>query len=401
MSCKLERPSQQALFDRVKDMFSSTVLGGAPVIPESNEWYAVSLNYAMAEEFYAISEQSWRESDPRYACCDNLVDLAERDGVYPRPASPAQGYIRIIGTAGASLPQNMVFTFGGQNYVPASTIPGAMPDAGELIIRVQAVVPGSAGNISGQVTGQIQTPPPGVDAEVSLYGGRFCDGAEAEGCEPFRARYLERLAYKRNYGIDWIKQKVLEWPCVTDVCERAGVCCDIPLEDYGKNVKCNAEVKLYAIFDGTFPCGMAPECITDEITEWIFGIQQGTGQGQAEWGMFGKIYTATPAYVRVVVDGLACASPSATQEINRRVRDFVTRLCPSTTLSIDDLNSIIKQILGSGIEFSAAIEVIDPEDDNVRINSCGDAEPQCDVRVCLGEDVLFIGMTAVTAGLCV
>lgn len=401
MSCKLERPSQQALFERVQDMFSSTVLGGAPIIPESNEWYAVALNYAMAEEFYAISEQTWRERDPRHACCDNLVDMAELDGVYPRPAMAAQGYLRITGDPGAALPQDLVFVFGDQSYVPASTIPGGMPDSGELVIRVQAIVPGPAGNLAAQTTGQIQTPPTGIDPEVMVYGGRFCGGRDAEQCEQFRSRYLERLAYKRSYGVDWIKEKVLEWPCVTSVCERGGVCCDIPLEDYGKTVKCNQEVKLYAIFDGTFPCGLAPECITDEITNWIFGDIQGTGTGQAEWGMYGKIYTARAAYIHVSVGGLACASPSALTEVNSRIRDFVSRICPSDILSMDDLNSIIKQVLGSGIEFTAIISVPDPNETGIRINMCGDAEPLCDVKVCMNSDVEFTGLTAVNAGLCV
>lgn len=401
MSCKLSRPSQQDLFNRVRDMFSSTVLGGANVIPESNEWYAVSLNYAMSEEFYAISEQAWRERDPRYACCDNLVSMAELDGVYPRPATSAQGYVRITGTANANLNQGLVFNFGDQQYIPATTVPAKIPATGEVILRVQAVVPGPLSNAAGPMTGTIETPPAGVNAAVTAYGNRFCDGADAETCEQFRSRYLERLSYKRNYGVDWIKQKVLEWPCVTDVCVREGACCLVTPETYGETIQCKKAVELYAIFDGTFPCGMAPECVTDEITEWIFGEIQGIGQGQAEWGMFGKIYTAVPGYVRVIVEGLACVGPSQQQEINDRIRDYVSRLCPSIALRLDDVNAIIKQVLGPGIDFQASLAKGTPVQGDFNITSCGDADPYCDVRICMNSDVEFVGVTAVNSGLCV
>lgn len=401
MSCKLTRPAPQDLFARVRDMFSSTVLAGAPIIPESNEWYAVSLNYAMAEEFYAISEQSWRERDPRFACCENLISMAELDGVYPKPATPAQGYVKITGEAGAALNQGLVFTFGTSEYIPAGTVPGTLSASGDAVVRVQAVVPGTQANAAVPQTGSIESPPPGVNATVTAYGNRFCGGTDAESCEQFRGRYLERLSFKRNYGLDWIKEKVLEWPCVTDVCVRGGNCCEISLEDYGKNISCNTAVELYAIFDGTFPCGMAPECVTDEITEWIFGAMQGVGEGQAEWGMFGKIYTATPAYVRVIVDGLACSSPAATQEVNNRVRDFISRLCPSTTLFISDIETIVRQVLGGSTEFTANITTVIPNDPNIAMTICGDAEPGCDIRICMSQDVEFSGINAVNAGLCV
>ena len=62
MSCIILRPDPQVLFNSLKDAFSSTVLGGGKVIPESNEWYVVTNDYAAAEQFYAIADQMWRET---------------------------------------------------------------------------------------------------------------------------------------------------------------------------------------------------------------------------------------------------------------------------------------------------------------------------------------------------
>ena len=81
-------------------MFSSTVLGGGKVIPESNEWYVVSNDYAAAEQFYAIADQMWRETNPETACCENLYKMAAQHGVFPRPATHAEGYAKLTGVPG-------------------------------------------------------------------------------------------------------------------------------------------------------------------------------------------------------------------------------------------------------------------------------------------------------------
>lgn len=390
------------LFDRVKNMFSSTVLGGGNVIPESNEWYVVSLNYAMSEEFYSLSEQAWRERDPRFACCDNLIKLAELDGVYPRPATFAQGYIRVTGAVGSALIQSMEFQFGQQKYSPVSTVPAEIPVSGEVIIRASAVEPGSDGNVPSSTTnvGQLLTPLPGIDNAVTVYGGRFCGGAPAETCEQLRSRYLDRMRYKSNYGVDWVKQKVLEWPCVTMVCERSGSCCTVTLDQLGQTINCTSKIEVYAIFDDTFPCGLAPACVTDEITEWLFGEVQGMGTGQAEWGMIGKVYTATAAYVDVIIDGLSCTSPSQASEIEARVYDFTSTICPSQPLQLNDLKVIISQLMGTTVNYDVVIRPVIVDDPNIYISACGDADPSCDYKICVRE-VQFVNGSAVNTGACI
>lgn len=83
MACIIPRPDPKILFDQIKNQFSSTVLGGGQVIPESNEWYVVANDYAAAEQFFAIADQMWREANPETACCDNLYKMAAQHGVFP------------------------------------------------------------------------------------------------------------------------------------------------------------------------------------------------------------------------------------------------------------------------------------------------------------------------------
>ena len=107
MTCIILRPDPKQLFDQIKNQFSSTVLGGEQVIPESNEWYVVSNDYAMAEQYFAIADQMWRETNPETACCENLYKMAAQNGVFPYPASHAQGYAKLTGEVGSPVPQSL------------------------------------------------------------------------------------------------------------------------------------------------------------------------------------------------------------------------------------------------------------------------------------------------------
>ncbi len=387
MTCLIERPDPRTLFESLKTMFSTNVLGGANVIPESNEWYVVSNDYATAEQFFSIGEQQWKERDPRFACCDNLIAMAEIDGIYPRPATFAEGYIQITGAALSSLASSIEATIGGNNYISIGSIPATLDTSGQVVLRMRALEPGSASNLkAGTTTGTLTTDMPGINPTVNVYGGQFCGGQEAEECEQFRVRYLERMKYEPKKDLAWVKRKLLEWPCVSSVCERAGSCCyPDDVKDWETGIDCNRPIRLYAMFDNTFPCGAAPEGIIRDIDEWMFGLIQGIGQGEAPIGVFGKIYPFQATFVDIRIDGLNCTSPAIVNEIRERLTEYVARICPSQTLLMQDLKAIVAQLmLGTG-NFEVVIDKTDEDDPNLMINECGDAEPACDYRICLNS----------------
>lgn len=385
MACEIERPSPRTLFESIKSMFSSNVLGGAPVIPESNEWYVVSNDYAMAEQFYSVSEQAWKEKDPRYACCDNLIEMAAMDGFYPMPATFASGYIQLTGEAGAFLPSSIEATINGQVYVNAGPVPSNITNAGHATVRMRALEPGTRGNISsGNVSGNLNSLIVGVNNIVTVFGNQFCGGAAAEECEPFRSRYLERMKYKPNFQLDRLKEALLTWPCITSVCERAGTCCyDNDVQNYVGGVDCGRPIRLYAVFDGVFEFGAAPAEQIREINEWLFGVVQGIGEGAAPWGVTGNIYPFTGGYISIDIDGMACTSPATTNEIRRRVTEYVSRLCPSEILYVRTIEMIVAQLTGGAGNFDV---ILRSENSNISIDpGCGDAIPDCDYRIVLND----------------
>lgn len=381
MACTIERPTVTQLWQDTSTRFSANVLGGAPIIPESNEYYAVAIDVAMQQDFFAYAEQMWREQDPRYACCENLIEHAKRRGFYPRPASFAQGYVKLTGTAGTALTQGLQFRFSNQTFEPASIVPEAMPDSGELVLRVASTDAGEAGNIN-ETSGVLLTQIPGIATNVSSFGGTFCGGAESEDCEQFRSRYLERLAYRPRLSLEWFKEKVKEWPCVTDVFDLGPNCCETNLVG---DVLCPNKIEFYVLFRNTFDCGLAPQCVVDEITDWLFGEQQGLGLGEAEFGICGSVRTATAVQLNITLNGLSCATPSQGRIVQDRIRDYINRLAPATTLKADALRFIGLQVLGAEAEFDAVITPAFENQEGVFFDHCGDAVIDCDYKACVAS----------------
>lgn len=392
MPCIILRPDPAQLFDQIKNQFSSTVLGGAQVIPESNEWYVVSNDYAMAEQYFAIADQMWRENNPEFACCDNLYKMAAQHGVFPRPASYAEGYAKLTGTVGSPVPSPLEIGTSIGTFVSVGTIPLKIPDSGSVIIRIRSLAPGSEFNANGNVTtGTLVTPAPGIDADVTICGGQFCGGKEAETCEEFRKRYLERLAYQPRATMAWIKEKLLEFPCATRVCVREGACCRCVPECSECGCKnCGNRMEFYVLFDDVFPCGIPPQNVVDDITVWLFGDPQGYGEGQVEIGVCGSIYMPKALPVNVFIDIAGCPSSAQKQIIEDQIRALFKQICPSMPLLIKQLELIIAAVIGPEINTQVRFEIEGYQDqkpnpfprDMVFMTPCG-LEPECDVLPCL------------------
>lgn len=414
MVCNLTRPDAQTLFNRYRDLFQNTVLGGATVIPESNEWYAVSLNYALGESFYAISEQAWKERDPRQACAENLIAMAADDGVFPRAAVSAQGYLKLTGLAGTALPNPLEFTVDGETFLTAhdATQPAVLDATGTAVVRVRATVPGSNGNLTA-ATGDLVTAVADVNTQVEVCGGSFCNGTDTEDAEAFRARYLRRLQHNPRATNQWIRDKVLEWPCVTRVITRAGTCCVLNCEPQGVTgasadascedcgcAECGGAMQFYVMFDGSFDNGIAPSSVLFEIEEWLFGSPQGYGMGQVEIGICGRIVGITPAAVDISIDIDDCPTGVDFQQVNDIVTEFFTTVEPSRAVNTAALSSTIERTLGLGINtVDVNFQLQDsslaygpgigpaPATGGVYVTDCF-LEPDCDIMVTEGSTTI-------------
>lgn len=377
MTCTIPRPAPQILFDRIANQFSANVLGGGAIIPESAEWGVVSNDYLATETFYSIADQQWKERDPRTACCDNLVAMAADRGVYPNAAEFARGFVTITGTAGAALPPNMQFLF-GHNYYRAditSILPTVMPASGSVVIRVVATEPGAVGNDIGTsgTSGRMVTSLININQVVTSCGTSFCNGRDAEDCESFRTRYLDRLAYKPVSDLSWAVDILRAYPCLTRICLRNCGCCEQM-----------HELQLYAFFDGTFPYGIAPQNVLDDLQLWFFGTPQGVGAGKAPFGVRGAFYVQTAAAVNVTIAGLDCTTSTQTELIKVRLAALFAGLCPGATLRQKAFNLVVGQVVGPDIDFDVRLEIATGAV-GITVNDCGDIVTECDVLPVLGS----------------
>lgn len=399
------RPSPQELFGRYRDLFSQIVLGGAKIVPESNEWYAVSLNYAAAEEFYAISAERAAATDPRTACCEDLARIAALDGIYPRPAIAAQGYAKVTGTPGASLPYPLSFDLGGFRFYSAgpSAQPAAIGPDGTATIRIRAEQAGAFVPTPSAAL-VLATSVPGVNRNATLCGA-LCGGQNAETCDEFRARYLRRLRTQPRARMDWVRDKIMEWPCVTRVLVRGGSCCNCTsgCNDNCNCRNCGGRMHFYAMFDGTFPNGIAPPHIVAEVERWFFGDPQGYGLGEVEIGICGRIFPVTPFPVRIGVSLPECASLGDMHGIEAALRDFFATLVPSEPVTDSAVAAAVAQAAGitGPIEINfvpsdpsqaygpAAPNPAQTPDSLAYLSGCS-VEPECDVLPVL-DGIRFAG----------
>ena len=174
-----------------------------------------------------------------------------------------------------------------------------------IIVRIRALTPGRGDERrpARSPTGTLTTPAPGIDAEVHDLRRAVLRRRRGRDCETVSQALPGTAGLPAAGDMAWIKQKLLEFPCATRVCVREGSCCrcDAECTDCGcKN--CGNRMEFYVLFDDVFPCGIPPQNIVDDITDWLFGEHQGYGEGQVEIGVCGQIYAPMPLMVNVIID---------------------------------------------------------------------------------------------------
>jgi hypothetical protein len=378
MSCILDRPTPAALRAYIQDLFQANVLRGAPIIPESNEWFVVNNDYALAEEYRSFADQLLREFDDTQCCDDTLYQRAASFGVFPSPGSYATGYVQITAsTPGAALADDLSVVIRGAGSYQASPYAAGSQTVGAdgtVVVLLRATALGSAGNNAANgTTGTILQALAGVNATVNVLPGGFQDGRDAETPDQFRARYLARKAYQPLGNWAWLVKMLQGWPTVTRLCRRTSGACN------------TGRVEAYAMFDNTFPNGLAPASVNNELGAWLFGSPNGMGLGQAAIGVFGKIFTATASPVNVTISGLGCLTSAQLTRLNGAIAVLFQTLCPEQTLCKRLIEALIVTIAGASC---LPVVTISATNAGATISSVGDAVPGADILLTLNQLVM-------------
>ena len=158
--------------------------------------YLSARMYALAAQVYALYVQAdWvaRQAFPQTAEGEYLDYHAQLRSLERKPALPAQGTVRFTAGEAAqsdrSIPEGTVCMTAG--LVRFATTQAAVLPAGELTVDVpvQALEPGTAGNVSAQTVVSMAVAPMGIASCTNPQA--FAGGADGEGDEELRARILD------------------------------------------------------------------------------------------------------------------------------------------------------------------------------------------------------------------
>ncbi|RRW87073.1 baseplate J/gp47 family protein [Pandoraea apista] len=158
---------------------------------EDSDYFVRASSVGSAVEgLYA--HQAWlkRQIFPDTADEKHLILHARLRGIERKSAVVASGQARLMSKPNAPISSGLSAKFrDGTEYL--STSGGTTDAAGQLLIDVEAVVPGVAGNREDGQTLTLTVPPVGVDATLTIT--RLLGGTEIESLESLLARLLQRI----------------------------------------------------------------------------------------------------------------------------------------------------------------------------------------------------------------
>lgn len=379
------RPSISEMYARISAAFTANVLGGAPIIPESIEYFLTGNDLAAMELYYSLSQKQWDQTQDPTACCDALIANNAPFGFVPEGASFTNGYANIVGGPPNDLiPPTLQIQIGSSTYnlsTATNSNPANLDSNGNATLLFQSQVPGLQVNLDtntsinqlgtiSSVTATILVVPPGWPSNV-IPQGLFCGGNDPESCDAFRARIIARKKFQPVADSARLQREILTWPCVTRVMQRTcGDCCN------------DGQLQFYAFMDNSFPNGIVPSSALSGLQTFIFGATSGLGQGKAPVGIFGSFFVVAPVTVDIMFYQMTCISPSQFTLIQQLIGQLFATLTPGETVKSKWIDAIIISVNPNCTDYVMQVTISNPLFGSIDCN--GNLAPICDVLPVIG-----------------
>lgn len=378
MTACFVRETTTEIYTRLSSLFSANVLGGAPIIPESNEYYLLGNDVAAAELYYSLSAQQWLETQDDTACCDALIAKNAKLGLVPYGATFSNVYIVCHGPVGSTVPSNLQCQIGSVTYnlsTATNANPAVLDVNGGAVLLVTSLVPGAQPNadtnaainsintgVAG-VSATLTVVPPGWSTDITVFG-QACGGTDAETCDQFRSRVIARKKLPPVADFAYIQEQALKWPCVTRVLRRnCGDCCN------------DGQMQLYAFSDSSFPYGIMPATALPGLNTFIFGEVPGLGLGKAPVGVFGAFYAVGQAKININFFNMTCISAAQFTEIQNQLYDLFATFIPGQIICSKLIDAIVIGVNPACCNYVLQVTAADAHS-NIDCN--GDITPKCD-----------------------
>jgi len=391
IGCRIPRPDIAQLSEAVRVEFSKRLLGGAPVLPLSTEDILAFVMAGTVNLMHGMVSQALKETDPAFMCCDSLVVYAARHGINLLGATRAKGYVAITGDPNAAIPTSLrLIGLASREYKqdPAVTWnPVHLDAAGGAVVRVVSALPGNVFNLPTGSALTVGTSAPGIDIDATVVGNGLIGGSDAETCDQLRARVLAaESAGVLSTNQQWYIAQTMSYPGVTRAClDECEGCCD------------PTHLVVYPFFEGVYgdattpPYGVPPQEVIDEMNHWMWGLNNGKGEGLAPVGAQGHYECATPVKINVVghcfrgCDNIAVSN--IVSALNAYIRD---NYCVGSPICKEHIKSTIYRAVGEPC-FAGVTFTFDPpqgirrQDDAYIIVECGYLPVLGDVSVTEAE----------------
>lgn len=189
------------------------LLPEADITADSDYWIRATSVASAVEGLYEYQAWQTRQIFPDTADTDFLRRHAALRRMYPKPAVPAQGTVRLTGVAGSNADAGQQIVVGGQRY--QTTAPGTIGAGGTVTVTAVALSNGVAGNLADNTPGQLAAAPSGVASQVTMVSIR--GGLDEETDAQLLSRLLDRLRHPPAGGnLADYRAWALEIPGITD-----------------------------------------------------------------------------------------------------------------------------------------------------------------------------------------
>lgn len=319
-----------ATLDELKDglnaEFSSRLLGGRPVVENSNIDVIAGViafqQFACEKSIEFLSQHI----TPSTAVGSILDGWGQSFGVFRRQETSAQGRVTFTGTPGSTIPAGTLIT--GCNGVDFTTDQDFTFVSNQLSIPVTATQTGPEGNLGvGQVL-SVGAVVPGLASEAISQG--LVGGSDIECDDDYRQRLLSAVRTPCRTGTcDDYDFWVREYPGVSRVC------CVPKAEGPGT-------IKIYFMMDDVYPNGIPTVQDVDAVQEIIFG----TPGEPAPIGICGTVCSPTLREVDICLSGVGTITDEEYDEILLNIQQtmFESFDCDESSLCITDILVNLKGI---------------------------------------------------------
>jgi len=350
IDCVLPRPDIGELRDQLAAELSKRLLGGAPVLPGSTEDVLGFVASGAVNLMYGAVSQAMLQNDPPTMCCDNLVIYGARHGINLQGATRAKGYVALTGEPGAAIPPTIRFVGASSREYKldpgVSSNPVTLDDTGAAALRIVAAVASSVFNLPSGSPLTVTTTIPGIDMDSTVVGNGLTGGTDAETCEAYRQRIIaSEQADVLVPNEAWFLRESLAYPGVTRACtDECLGCCDPSF------------MAIYPFFEGVYgkdymtaPYGVPPCAVLDEMSLWMFGQNNGRGEGLGPSGQRGGYIAAMPTVVDITARCLSGCPSGAEDRIRAALWPYIrANFCVGSTICKDQMRGVIVSALGPG-----------------------------------------------------